>query len=109
MTSDLLDLIPRELRDNQFWIDACTRLHYAGGVPTVQGTIKSNPGDFLVEEVLGFAPDGKGEHLFLFIEKRELNTTDVQQILSRHFRKPLLQVSFSGMKDKQAVTRQWFS
>jgi tRNA pseudouridine13 synthase len=109
MTLDLLDLTPCELRANQFWIDACTHLHHAAGVPTVQGTIKSTPGDFLVEEVLGFTPDGNGEHLFLFIEKRELNTTDVQQILSRHFRKPLLQVSFSGMKDKQAVTRQWFS
>ncbi len=70
---------------------------------------KSCPEDFQVEEVLGFEPSGEGEHCFLWIEKTDRNTNDV----AKHFadqlgiRKRL--VSHCGLKDKEAVTRQWFS
>lgn len=70
---------------------------------------KSCPEDFQVEEVLGFEPSGEGEHCFLWVEKTDRNTNDV----AKHFadqlgiRKRL--VSHCGLKDKEAVTRQWFS
>lgn len=65
--------------------------------------------DFIVEEQLGFEPEGEGEHLFLLIEKRAANTQFVAEQLAKLLRVPLRQVSFSGMKDRYAVTRQWFS
>lgn len=84
-------------------------LAYAFGGPLGRATIKALPEDFLVEELLGFEPDGEGEHVFLYIEKRQLNTQDVVEQLARLSRVKSRDIGFSGLKDKQAVTRQWFS
>lgn len=90
-------------------VDACTILPHAHGEPAVAGLLKVQPEDFEVEEVLGFAPDGVGEHVFLYLEKRGLTTPDAQLELSRALRLHPRDISYSGMKDKQALTRQWFS
>jgi len=87
---------------------ACTNLAYAWSQPVLGGKFKQQAEDFQVEEILGFEPDGSGEHLFLFIEKTEMTTSDVQQTLARHFNQALNKVSYSGMKDKMGITRQWF-
>lgn len=81
----------------------------AHGVPAVGGVIRGRPEDFFVEEVLGFEPEGEGEHVFLSIEKRALNTEQVARRLAILAGVPIRQVSYSGMKDRHAVTRQWFS
>ncbi len=73
------------------------------------GVIRRDPEDFQVEEVPAFPPSGAGEHLLLRIEKRELNTYDVALELARLFEVDPIDVSFAGMKDRRAVTRQWFS
>lgn len=91
------------------WARACNDLPFAWGRPEHSGSIKLVPEDFEVEEVLGFAPDGKGEHLCLWLEKRQQTTHETQQALARAFSVPAAEVGFCGMKDKQAVTRQWFS
>jgi tRNA pseudouridine13 synthase len=62
-----------------------------------------------VTERLGREPDGEGEHLWLWVEKRERNTVDVARDLARAAGVPLRQVSFAGLKDRNAVTRQYFS
>lgn len=84
-------------------------LAYAYGGPVLRAGFKLVPEDFRVEEVLGFAPDGNGEHLFVEIEKWGLTTFEAQALLAQHFRLPLRDTQFAGMKDKQGVTRQWFS
>ncbi len=87
----------------------------SGPWPTVSaelvasGKLRSSPEDFRVYEDLGFEPDGDGEHVFLHLEKRELNTADLAQRLSSLSGIHLRDISFSGMKDRNAVTRQWFS
>ncbi len=91
------------------WQSDLAGLHHAFGGPVLQGVFKQLPADFQVEEELGFQPDGAGEHEFLFIEKSGLTTTEVQAQLARCYRLPVQRVSFSGMKDRQALTRQWFS
>lgn len=91
------------------WVDACTQLPWAHGEPLVTGRLKVQPEDFEVEEDLGFTPDGKGEHLFVLVEKRGLTTPDAQLELSRKLRLHPRDIAWSGMKDKQALTRQWFS
>ncbi|RTR07145.1 tRNA pseudouridine(13) synthase TruD [Halomonas nitroreducens] len=67
------------------------------------------PEDFRVEECLGFAPEGQGEHLWLWVEKRDLTTAMVAKQLARACEVAPRQVGYAGMKDRVAVTRQWFS
>ena len=90
-------------------IDACATLPYAHGGAPVSGVLRDSPGDFFVEEKLGFEPDGEGEHVYLWIEKTGLNTQSVADQLARIAGVKPGQISYSGMKDRHAVTRQWFS
>ncbi len=84
-------------------------LNWAFGKPVVSGTIKHRPEDFLVEEQLGFNLSGSGEHICLHIEKIDLNSRDIVQKIARLTRVKTMDVGFAGLKDKHAVTRQWFS
>ena len=77
--------------------------------PSVHGKIKLRPEDFKVEELLGYAPEGSGEHVNLLVEKRGVNTQDLMHELARKLLVHPKHISFSGLKDKQAVTRQWMS
>lgn len=77
--------------------------------PSLTGLLRRQPEDFIVEEILGFAPEGEGEHVFLWIEKTGLNTQHVADRIARLAKLAAHQVSYSGMKDRNAVTRQWFS
>ena len=58
---------------------------------------------------MGFEPDGDGEFAYCFVEKTALNTTQVADQLAKVAGVRNRDVSFSGMKDRQASTRQWFS
>lgn len=73
------------------------------------GVIKLSPEDFFVEEELGFTPSGQGNHLFLFIEKHSTNTHYLAEQLAKQFNLAIKDIGYSGLKDRQAVTRQWFS
>ncbi|WP_081622320.1 MULTISPECIES: tRNA pseudouridine(13) synthase TruD [unclassified Thioalkalivibrio] len=77
--------------------------------PPITGRMKEAPEDFCVFELPATEPEGSGEHLWLEIEKRLLNTEDVAVALARACGVPRGQVSYAGRKDRQAVTRQWFS
>ncbi len=65
--------------------------------------------DFQVDELLGFEPTGEGEHCLAWVEKTDRNTNDVAMEFAKKLgiRKRL--VEHCGLKDKNAVTRQWFS
>ncbi len=84
-------------------------LPYAFGKPEASGILRRTPEDFFVEEVLGFSPEGEGEHVWLWIEKRNCNTEWVADQLTRLAGVEHGAVSYSGLKDRIAVTRQWFS
>ncbi len=81
----------------------------AFGGPVFQGLIKQTPSDFQVTEVLSFAPSGDGEHDFLWVEKTGANTVWVARSLARHANVGDRDVGYAGLKDRHAVTRQWFS
>ena len=55
------------------------------------------------------ALDGVGEHLWLRVRKRLANTEDVAGALAAGFGVPARDVGHAGMKDRRAVTTQWFS
>ncbi len=84
-------------------------LPYAYDKPSSQGIIRKKLEDFIVHELLGFTPEGKGEHVFLQIEKRGENTDYVAVQLARFAGVARRDVSFAGLKDRHAVTTQWFS
>ncbi len=86
-----------------------TDLAYLYGKPEITGTIKTLPEDFIVKESLSFEPVGEGNHLYLYITKTSLNTHDVIQLLSKHFSVSMKDIGYAGMKDKHAITSQWFS
>lgn len=79
-----------------------------GGAP-LQARLRSTAEDFQVDEVLGFDPDGAGEHVFLRVEKRGANTEWVAKAIARHAGVAADAVSYAGLKDRHAVTRQTFS
>jgi len=85
------------------------QLPYAYGGPPLQGVLRSTPEDFFVDEELGFAPDGAGEHVFVRIEKRGANTDWVARELAKFAGIAPDAVSYAGLKDRHAVTRQTFS
>lgn len=82
---------------------------YVYGSPSGQGKIRSYPEDFIVKEILAFEPSGAGEHVFLQIEKTGENTDYVARQLARFANVRQRDVSFAGLKDRHAVTTQWFS
>jgi tRNA pseudouridine13 synthase len=82
---------------------------YVYGGPSGTGKIRSLPEDFIVKENLSFEPSGEGEHAFLQIEKKGENTEYVARQLARFAGVRQRDVSFAGLKDRYAVTTQWFS
>jgi tRNA pseudouridine13 synthase len=82
---------------------------YVYGQPSGKGKIRSVPEDFIVKENLAFEPSGAGEHVFLQIEKKGENTDYVARQLARFANVRQRDVSFAGLKDRHAVTTQWFS
>jgi len=79
------------------------------GIPHVKALLRVSPEDFLVCEQLGFEPSGEGEHAFLQLEKRELNTADLMVQISRLSGIARRDIGVCGMKDRHAISRQWFS
>ena len=81
----------------------------AHGQPLFAARIRNSPADFNVTEILGWDLSGDGEHDYLWIEKTAANTEWVARQLARHASVPAKDVGYAGLKDRHAVTRQWFS
>ena len=73
------------------------------------GVLRVEPADFEVDEELGFAPSGTGEHAFLLIEKCGANTEWVARRLAEAAGVAPMAVGYAGLKDRHAITRQSFS
>ena len=81
----------------------------AHGLPLFAASIRDTPADFQVVENLGFEFSGSGEHDYLWVEKTAANTDWVARQLARHADVRPADVGYAGMKDRHAITRQWFS
>ena len=79
------------------------------GDPQVSAVIRVQPEDFHVQEIPLIEPSGEGVHLWLELEKRNANTHWVAEQLAAASGAALRDVGFAGMKDRHAVTTQWFS
>lgn len=84
-------------------------LPYAHGGPAASGRLRRRLEDFRVDEILGFDPVGEGEHLLVQVRKTGANTEWVARRLASHLGLPASAVGYAGLKDRYAVTTQWFS
>ena len=84
-------------------------LRLTAGLPGTGGLLRVTPDDFEVEEIPAYLPSGQGEHLFLWIEKVGLDTPEAAFRIASGLGLHLGEVSWAGLKDRVARTRQWLS
>lgn len=82
---------------------------YLLGKPQTTATFRYMPDDFRVDEVLNFELDGDGEHFFVRLEKTNMNTAFAAAHLASVCGVRERDVNYCGLKDRRAVTTQWFS
>jgi tRNA pseudouridine13 synthase len=97
-----------ELAELQSFADTRS-LPRACGQTLGSAVIRRAPEDFRVSEFTGIELTGAGEHLYLRIRKSGQNTRWVAKQLAEFLQLPYKAVSYAGMKDRHAVTEQWFS
>ena len=90
-------------------VDPIISLPYAHGQPRLMGRLRTTPEDFQVREEVDFSLDGAGEHAWLWVRKRGANTEWVAKRLAERAGVAPGAVSYAGLKDRHAVTEQWFS
>lgn len=81
----------------------------SSGGRVAQAELKASPADFLVDEQLDVSGCLGGEHLLVRLEKVGDNTEFVARQLADLAKCRPFDVGFCGLKDRHAVTRQWFS
>ena len=75
----------------------------------LQGDIRTQHADFQVDEIPDFTPTGEGEHVCLKVRKEGQNTEWVGKQLANIAGTERRDVSYAGLKDRHAITTQWFS
>ncbi|OHB62903.1 MAG: tRNA pseudouridine(13) synthase TruD [Planctomycetes bacterium RBG_13_62_9] len=78
-------------------------------IPGVGGVIKTRPEDFVVEELPLYQPGGAGTHVYALMEKRGIGTREALDRVARALNFSRREIGSAGLKDAQAVTRQWIS
>ena len=91
------------------WQDLALAPPRAVGAPAGRARLRVRPEDFEVHEELGFVPAGRGEHLLVQVRKRLANTQWVARELARRAGVRPFDVGYAGLKDRNAVTTQWFT
>lgn len=84
-------------------------LSYFHGEPQASAVLKQQPEHFIVSEQLSFTPSGTGEHFLVCIRKKGENTKYVANELAKACGVSSREVSWAGLKDRHAITEQWFS
>ncbi|HEY7774261.1 MAG TPA: tRNA pseudouridine(13) synthase TruD [Marinagarivorans sp.] len=90
-------------------LDVSLDFPFAFGEPAVGALLKSDNQHFFVDEQLGFSPEAVGEHLLLHVESNGENTQWFADQLAQALGVSKTDVGFCGLKDRNAITRQWFS
>lgn len=86
-----------------------TRLAQPAELPITCATYKAKPEYFIVNEQMDVDFTDEGEHLWVLIKKTGMNTGYAANLLAEWATIPARDVGYSGLKDRQAVTTQWFS
>lgn len=83
-------------------------LAYLCGEPVQTGRLKAEFSDFIVRENLGYTLSGEGEFVAVKIRKTNANTLFVGEKLVEFAETSAKNMSYAGLKDRHAVTEQWF-
>ncbi len=94
---------------SESWIKCALHPPRAHGAPLPAVRWRAVPEDFCVDEQLSFEPSGAGAHWLLRVEKRGANTRWVAAELARLGKTHPGEVGYAGLKDRHALTVQWFS
>lgn len=84
------------------------QLNYLLGQPQQAGRLKAEFADFIVREELGYPLSGEGEFVAVKIRKTNANTLFVGERLAKFAGISERNMSYAGLKDRHAVTEQWF-
>lgn len=84
------------------------KLAYLLGKPEQTGKLKAEFADFVVKEELGYSLAGEGEFVAVKIRKTNANTLFVGEKLAEFVGISAKNMSYAGLKDRHAVTEQWF-
>jgi tRNA pseudouridine13 synthase len=90
-------------------IDFSALAHVNPNTNDMSAVIREQPEYFRVNEILPFTPDGTGGHVWLNIQKRGINTDWLATELAKFAKVPPVAIGYAGLKDRHAVTTQWFS
>ncbi|MGX2950787.1 tRNA pseudouridine(13) synthase TruD [Ursidibacter sp. B-7004-1] len=83
-------------------------LTYLFGKPQQAGRLKAQFADFIVKEELGYDLTGEGEFVAVKIRKTNANTLFVGEKLAEFAGISAKNMSYAGLKDRLAITEQWF-
>ncbi len=83
--------------------------HYAYNKPSLTGVIRKEFSDFKVDERFAFDFTGEGEHSLVHIKKIDTNTDWLCRQIAELAGLKKVDVSYAGLKDRRAITTQWFS
>ena len=84
------------------------KLNYLLGKPQQAGRLKAEFADFIVREELGYPLAGEGEFVAVKVRKTNANTFFVGEQLAKFVGISAKNMSYAGLKDRHAVTEQWF-
>lgn len=82
---------------------------HAQPAPDCRADFRVQNADFRVEEILPLTSLPEGEHVYLHLEKAGQNTRWVASQLARFAGVGSRDLGWCGLKDRHAVTTQWFS
>lgn len=68
--------------------------------------LKQQPEDFYVEEIIEYQTNSLGKYLLFWLKKKNLNTTDAIEKISKKLKIPVKNFGYAGLKDKRAITLQ---
>ena len=77
--------------------------------PKQTALLKAECADFVVKEQLGYDMSGDGEFVAVKVRKTDCNTLFVGEQLAKFASISARNMSYAGLKDRKAVTEQWFS
>ena len=77
--------------------------------PKQPALLKAECADFVVKEQLGYDMSGDGEFVAVKVRKTDCNTLFVGEQLAKFAGISARNMSYAGLKDRKAVTEQWFS
>jgi tRNA pseudouridine13 synthase len=72
-------------------------------------SFKSKIQDFQVDEMRTWTLQEWGQYFYIHIEKQNKTTMEIVDSLMKIGKLPKKAIGFAGLKDKQGVTKQWFS